>query len=217
MRGDHGTCRSRNMLGSCAAGASVSGAGRYHPSQPRVTPRALPRFAKNTSVPATKQQPTTRSTAAKHSSAAPAKHGATVKALTAMLADSYTLYLKTQNYHWNVTGPMFTTLHTLFEVQYTDLAQAVDELAERVRALNAPVPGSFTEFRKVATVQESAGPVTAREMIENLVADQVHVSDAARAVIEAAESEDDTGSADLATRRLQQHEKNAWMLRSHLE
>ncbi len=144
-------------------------------------------------------------------------HGATVTALTAMLADTYTLYLKTQNFHWNVTGPMFTTLHTLFETQYTDLAAAVDELAERVRALNSPVPGSFTEFRKVAKVQESVGRVTAREMIEQLVADQGHVSDAARKVIEAAESEDDTGSADLATRRLQQHEKNAWMLRSHLE
>ncbi|HYW51240.1 MAG TPA: DNA starvation/stationary phase protection protein [Gemmatimonadaceae bacterium] len=144
-------------------------------------------------------------------------HGATVTALTAMLADSYTLYLKTQNFHWNVTGPMFTTLHTLFETQYTDLAAAVDEVAERVRALNAPVPGSFTEFSKVATVKESVGPVAARAMIEQLVADQGHVSDAARRVIEAAESEGDTGSADLATRRLQQHEKNAWMLRSHLE
>jgi starvation-inducible DNA-binding protein len=147
----------------------------------------------------------------------PAGHGATVKALTAMLADSYTLYLKTQNFHWNVTGPMFTTLHALFELQYTDLAQANDEIAERVRALNAPVPGSFTEFAKVATVRESVGPVAAKAMIAALVADQETVAKAARAVIVAAESESDAASADLATRRLNQHEKNAWMLRSHLE
>jgi starvation-inducible DNA-binding protein len=145
------------------------------------------------------------------------KHGATVTALTAMLADSYTLYLKTQNFHWNVTGPMFTTLHTLFEVQYTDLALAVDEIAERVRALNAPVPGSFAEFSKVATVKESVGPVSAKTMIATLVNDQELLANAARAVISAAEKEGDTGSADLATRRLQTHDKNAWMLRSHLE
>jgi starvation-inducible DNA-binding protein len=144
-------------------------------------------------------------------------HRATVAALTAMLADSYTLYLKTQNFHWNVTGPMFTTLHTLFEVQYTDLSLAVDEIAERVRALNAPVPGSFSEFAKVANVRESVGPVVAKKMIAELVADQEVLADAARAVIAAAEKEGDTGSADLATRRLQTHDKNAWMLRSHLE
>lgn len=142
---------------------------------------------------------------------------ATVTALTALLADSYTLYLKTQNFHWNVTGPMFTTLHTLFEVQYTDLALAVDEIAERVRALDAPVPGSFSEFAAVATVRESVGPVPARTMIEMLVADQANIVHAARAVITAAEQSTDAASADLATRRLQQHEKNAWMLRSHLE
>ena len=144
-------------------------------------------------------------------------HHATVTALTALLADSYTLYLKTQNFHWNVTGPMFTTLHTLFEVQYTDLAMAVDEIAERVRSLHAPVPGSFSEFAKVATVRESVGPVSAKAMIAKLVDDQGTVSTAARAVIAAAEKERDAGSADLATRRLQIHEKNAWMLRSHLE
>ncbi|MDZ7630811.1 MAG: DNA starvation/stationary phase protection protein [Gemmatimonadaceae bacterium] len=144
-------------------------------------------------------------------------HGATITALTAMLADSYTLYLKTQNFHWNVTGPMFTTLHTLFETQYTDLALAVDEIAERVRALNASVPGSFSEFAKIATVRESVGPVTAKTMIATLVADQELLARAARAVIAAAEKEGDTGSADLATRRLQTHDKNAWMLRSHLE
>jgi starvation-inducible DNA-binding protein len=159
--------------------------------------------------PATR--PAVRTGAANHATAE------TVTALTALLADSYTLYLKTQNFHWNVTGPMFTTLHTLFEVQYTDLALAVDEIAERVRALDAPVPGSFTEFAEVATVRESAGPVPARTMIEMLVADQASIARAARAVITAAEQSTDAASADLATRRLQQHEKNAWMLRSHLE
>ena len=141
----------------------------------------------------------------------------TAIALTAMLADSYTLYLKTQNFHWNVTGPMFTTLHTLFEIQYTDLALAVDEIAERVRALDEPVPGSFTEFAKIATVRESVGHVSAKAMIQILVKDQAQLARSAELVITAAEKDGDTGSADLATRRLQQHDKNAWMLRSHLE
>ena len=114
-----------------------------------------------------------------------------VEALTRMLADSYTLYLKTHNYHWNVTGPMFTTLHTLFEQQYTELAMAVDEIAERVRTLGARAPGSFTEFTKLVA--------------------------AARAVIEAGEEMRDQPTVDLATRRAEVHQKNAWMLRSHLE
>jgi starvation-inducible DNA-binding protein len=170
-------------------------------------------------MPSTKTKPRTRAISrpdSRRSASQDATQG-TVAALTALLADSYTLYLKTQNFHWNVTGPMFTTLHTLFEVQYTDLALAVDEIAERVRALAAPVPGSFAEFATVATVRESTGPVAARKMIEILVADQATVAVAARAVIEAAEKAGDAASADLATRRLQQHEKNAWMLRSHLE
>ena len=164
-----------------------------------------------------KKTPTRAGGSRAKSPAASGTERATVAALTALLADSYTLYLKTQNFHWNVTGPMFTTLHTLFEVQYTDLAMAVDEIAERVRALESPVPGSFAEFRKIATVQESVGPVAARAMIEALVADQAHIVTAAKAVITAAEASDDAASADLATRRLQIHEKNAWMLRSHLE
>jgi starvation-inducible DNA-binding protein len=147
----------------------------------------------------------------------PSAGHATAIALTAMLADSYTLYLKTQNFHWNVTGPMFTTLHTLFEAQYTDLALVVDEIAERVRALNEPVPGSFTEFAKLATVRESVGQVTAKAMIQILVEDQALLARSAERVIAAAEKDGDTGSADLATRRLLQHDKNAWMLRSHLE
>lgn len=142
---------------------------------------------------------------------------AVIEALTVHLADSYTLYLKTQNFHWNVTGPMFTTLHTLFETQYTDLALAVDEIAERIRALGAPVPGSFSEFAKISRVKESVGPQSAKAMIEQLVADQLTVTDAARKVVEAAEPGADFATADLGTRRMDVHEKNAWMLRSHLE
>ncbi len=134
-----------------------------------------------------------------------------------LLADSYTLYLKTHNYHWNVTGPMFTTLHTLFETQYTELALAVDEIAERIRSVGAFAPGSYTAFTKLSTVQEETGRPEAKEMIRALVSDQEAVAEAARGVIVAAEAIRDQASADLATRRLDVHEKNAWMLRSHLE
>ena len=134
-----------------------------------------------------------------------------------LLADSYTLYLKSHNYHWNVTGPMFTTLHTLFETQYTELALAVDEIAERIRALGAPAPGSYTEFAALAKVEEARGVPKAEEMIAVLVADQETVVAIARAVVLAAEEAGDQATADLGTRRIDLHEKNAWMLRSHLE
>lgn len=137
--------------------------------------------------------------------------------LSKLLANSYTLYLKTQNYHWNVTGPMFTTLHTLFETQYTELAAAVDEVAERIRALGEFAPGSLTAFSKLAVVKEETGRPPAKEMIQNLAGDQDTVTAAARAVIEAAEKNGDQASIDLATRRQEAHQKNAWMLRSHLE
>lgn len=137
--------------------------------------------------------------------------------MSALLASSYTLYLKTQNYHWNVTGPMFTTLHTLFEAQYTELALAVDEIAERVRALDAFAPGSFTAFAKLSTVKEDTGRPEAKEMIRVLAADQEVIATSARKVIKAADAAGDQASADLGTRRLDVHEKNAWMLRSHLE
>lgn len=145
------------------------------------------------------------------------KTDATVEALSKLLADSYTLYLKTHNYHWNVTGPMFTTLHTLFEQQYTELAMAVDEIAERIRTLDAPAPGSYSAFERLATVKEETGSPDATAMIERLVKDQKTVSDSARSVIEAAEGAGDQATADLATRRIDVHEKHAWMLRSHLE
>jgi starvation-inducible DNA-binding protein len=134
-----------------------------------------------------------------------------------LLADSYTLYLKTHNYHWNVTGPMFTTLHTLFETQYTELALAVDEIAERIRALGHVAPGSYVEFARLATVKDAKGVPSAPEMIRELVADSETVAASAHAVIEAAEKAGDQATADLATRRIEVAEKNAWMLRSHLE
>ena len=139
-----------------------------------------------------------------------------VDALSRLLATSYTLYLKTHNYHWNVTGPMFTTLHTMFETQYTELALAVDEIAERIRALDAYAPGSYAEFIRLSAVTEEVGHPVALDMVRALVADQRAVEAAARTVIRAAEAAGDQGSADLATRRLQIHEKNGWMLRSHL-
>ena len=142
---------------------------------------------------------------------------AVVEALSALLATSYTLYLKTHNYHWNVTGPMFTTLHTLFETQYTELALAVDQIAERIRAVGAFAPGSYAAFAKLTSVEEETGRPEAKEMIRVLVSDQEAVAESARRVIAAAEAIRDQASVDLATRRLDVHEKNAWMLRSHLE
>lgn len=139
-----------------------------------------------------------------------------VTALATLLASTYTLYLKTHNYHWNVTGPMFTTLHTLFETQYTELAQAVDEVAERIRALGEFAPGSYSAFAKLTTVAEETGRPEARDMIRNLVQDQEALATAARRVIEAADAAHDQASADLGTRRLDVHEKNAWMLSAHL-
>ena len=140
-----------------------------------------------------------------------------VQSLSTLLASSYSLYLKTHNFHWNVTGPMFTTLHTMFEAQYTELALAIDEIAERIRSLGAFAPGSFTAFASLTKVQEETGRPEAKEMIRILVADQVALADTARSVIEAAEAVRDQATTDLATRRLDVHEKNAWMLRSHLE
>ena len=140
-----------------------------------------------------------------------------VAELSTLLASSYTLYLKTHNFHWNVTGPMFSTLHTLFEVEYTDLALAVDEIAERIRARGAFAPGSYTEFAKLSTVEEADGRPKATDMISILAEDQDRIANAARKVIEVAEAAGDNVSADLAIRRVEIHEKNAWMLRSHLE
>ena len=140
-----------------------------------------------------------------------------VDALSRLLADSYTLYLKTHNYHWNVTGPMFNTLHTLFETEYTELALAVDEIAERLRAIGARAPGSYSEFSRLSAIKEDTTTPDAKQMIENLAADQRAIVEAARRVIDAAEASRDQASADLGVRRILVHEKNAWMLQSHLE
>jgi starvation-inducible DNA-binding protein len=136
--------------------------------------------------------------------------------LSSLLADSYTLYLKTHNYHWNVTGPQFNTLHTMFEAQYTELATAVDEIAERIRALGIKAPGSYKEFAALASVDEATGNETAEEMIRALVVGQETVVRTARAAFPAAEKANDEPTADLLTQRMQVHEKNAWMLRSML-
>ena len=141
----------------------------------------------------------------------------TVKALETLLADSYTLYLKSHSYHWNVTGPMFTTLHTLFETQYTELALAVDEIAERIRALGAMSPGSFSQFMDRSTVKEDTGVPKATQMIRNLVADHEAVAESAKKLVRAGEAAGDDASVDLGVRRIDIHDKNAWMLRSHLE
>ncbi|NND57447.1 MAG: DNA starvation/stationary phase protection protein [Xanthomonadales bacterium] len=134
--------------------------------------------------------------------------------LSKLLADSYTLYLKTHNYHWNVTGPQFNTLHQMFEVQYTDLALAVDEIAERIRALGEPAPGSYRAFGKLTSVEEEDGVPAAEEMVRQLVKGQETVVRTARQAFKAAEAASDEPTADLLTQRMQVHEKNAWMLRS---
>ena len=137
--------------------------------------------------------------------------------LSRLLADSYTLYLKTHNYHWNVKGPMFQTLHLLFETQYNELALAVDLVAERIRALGHPAPGTYAEFSKLTTIKETLGVPSAKEMIKDLVSGQEAVVRTARSIFPVVEKVRDEPSADLLTQRMQIHEKNAWMLRSLLE
>lgn len=136
--------------------------------------------------------------------------------LAKLLADSYTLYLKTHNYHWNVTGPMFQTLHLLFEQQYSELALAVDEIAERIRALDFLAPGSYAEFSKLTKIKEATTTPAANEMITQLVHDQELIIQTARELFPIVEKAQDQATLDLLTRRIQIHEKNAWMLRSHL-
>src|SRR5262245_61706687 len=136
--------------------------------------------------------------------------------LSHVLADTYTLYLKTHNFHWNVTGPMFNTLHLMFEQQYTELAQAVDLVAERIRALGLPAPGSYAQYAKLSSIKEETGVPSAEEMIRQLVAGQEAVVRTARNVFVTADGANDQPTADLLTERMQVHEKNAWMLRSLL-
>jgi starvation-inducible DNA-binding protein len=133
-----------------------------------------------------------------------------------LLADTYTLYLKTHNFHWNVTGPMFQTLHLMFEQQYTELAEAVDLIAERIRALGFPAPGSYREFIAATSIPDARGDLPATEMIRELVEGQEAVVRTARSILPVVDKADDQPTIDLLTQRLQVHEKAAWMLRSLL-
>jgi starvation-inducible DNA-binding protein len=137
--------------------------------------------------------------------------------LSRLLADTYTLYLKTHNYHWNVVGPMFNTLHLMFEEEYTELAMAVDLIAERIRALGEPAPGTYREFGALSSIPEDTDSPDASEMIKRLVDGQEAVARTARTVFPVAEKAGDQPTADLLTQRMQVHEKAAWMLRSLLQ
>jgi starvation-inducible DNA-binding protein len=137
--------------------------------------------------------------------------------LSRLLADSYTLYLKTHNFHWNVTGPMFNTLHLMFETQYNELALAVDLIAERIRALGYPAPGSYKAYAGLSSIKEADGVPAAKTMIAHLVKGQEAVVKTARSIFPAVERANDEPTADLLTQRMQVHEKTAWMLRSMLE
>ncbi|MBO0352152.1 DNA starvation/stationary phase protection protein [Phormidium pseudopriestleyi FRX01] len=136
--------------------------------------------------------------------------------LSRVLADSYTLYLKTHNFHWNVTGPLFSTLHLMFEGQYQELALAVDEIAERIRALGFPAPATYGKFSSLTSIQEHEGIPDAEEMIRLLVQGQETVVRTSREMLPLLEKANDQPTLDLLTKRMQIHEKNAWMLRSML-
>ena len=136
--------------------------------------------------------------------------------LSHLLADTYTLYLKTHNYHWNVVGPMFNTLHLMFETQYNELSLAVDLIAERIRALGEPAPGTYREFAELSAIAEDTDRPDATEMLRRLVAGQEQVARTARSIFPVVEQASDEPTADLLTQRMQVHEKTAWMLRSML-
>ena len=142
---------------------------------------------------------------------------AIAQGLSALLADTYTLYLKTHYFHWNVTGPMFQTLHLMFETQYNELALAVDSIAERIRALGVQAPGTYREFMALSSIEASEGVPKAIEMISQLVEGQEAVVRTARSLYPLVEQAHDEATADLLTQRIQLHEKTAWMLRSLLE
>ena len=140
--------------------------------------------------------------------------------LSRFLADSFTLYLKTHNFHWNVTGPMFNALHNMFEAQYTEQWNALDDIAERIRALGFNAPGSYAEFTRLSSITEEPGLTQApdwREMVLQLVVGNEAVCRTARGVLDIADDADDAPTEDLLTQRLQTHEKYAWMLRSLLQ
>jgi len=136
--------------------------------------------------------------------------------LSRLLADTYTLYLKTHYFHWNVTGPMFHSLHNMFETEYTELAVAVDDIAERIRTIGYPAPGSYSEFAELSSIPETRGVPEATEMVRLLVEANEAVVRTAREAFPAAERANDESSVDLLTERMRTHEKTAWMLRSML-
>ena len=143
---------------------------------------------------------------------------AIAKGLSRLLADTYTLYLTTHNFHWNVTGPMFNSLHTMFMAQYTELWTAVDPVAERIRSLGHPAPGSYAQFSKLSSVPDApANPPKAMEMVRILVEGHDAVARTARAIFPLVDKAGDEPTADLLTQRLTVHEQTAWMLRSILE
>ncbi|MDH3287046.1 MAG: DNA starvation/stationary phase protection protein [Betaproteobacteria bacterium] len=139
------------------------------------------------------------------------------KGLSALLADSYTLYLMTHNFHWNVTGPDFNSLHQMFMEQYTEQWNAIDIVAERIRALGHPAPGTYKEFVKLASIKEIEGVPTATDMVRHLVSAQEATARTARKLFPLVTAANDQPTADLLTQRLEVHEKTAWMLRSLLE
>lgn len=140
-----------------------------------------------------------------------------ISKLGQLLASNYTLYLKTQNFHWNVTGPFFQTLHLMFETQYNALALANDAIAERIRSLGAPAPGTYKEFAMLSFITEPSGKLSAEEMVKMLVADHRTLIDFLKKLIQEAASDGDEGTIDLLTTRLSEHEKTAWMLQSFLD
>ena len=191
------------------------------PAAPKTTTK--PAAAK----PAAAKSTATKAVAAKPAAAKPAAgidiginekdRAKIVEGLSHLLADTYTLYLKTHNFHWNVKGPMFNTLHLMFEAQYNELALAVDLVAERIRALGYPAPGTYSEFAKLTSIPEPVGVPKAEEMIAQLVEGQEAVVRTARKMFPVVDAANDEPTADLLTQRMQVHEKTAWMLRSLLE
>ena len=147
-----------------------------------------------------------------------AKHRAAIaKGLSRLLADTYMLYLKTHGFHWNVEGPMFQTLHLMFMGQYTETWNAIDPIAERIRALGHYAPGTYKQYIELATVKETDGVPKAEKMIAELINGQETVARTARSVLPLADAANDQPTLDLLTQRLDIHEKNAWMLRSLLK
>ena len=145
------------------------------------------------------------------------ERGLIAEGLSRLLADTFTLYLTTHNFHWNVKGPMFQTLHLMFEQQYNELWLALDAIAERIRALGFPAPGTYAQYSKLSSIKETQGVPEAKEMIAILVSGQEAVARTARKIFPVVDKSSDEPTADLLTQRMQVHEKTAWMLRSLLE